>query len=90
MQNHLYEATGHDLQILMSDAEASASRETARRSGLTASEWARRAQRAARYAQTGLSPSSRLGALDHTLTCNHTNIDTGEMLADTERGSVLR
>ena len=78
------------LQILISDAEASALREAASRAGLSASEWARRALRAARDAQTDPSPSRRLDALDRALTCNHPTGDIGEMLADIERGHDLR
>ena len=78
------------LQILMSDAEASAVRQTARRAGLTVSEWAREALRAAGDAQADPSPSSRLDALDRALTCNHPTGDIAEMLADIERGRDLR
>ena len=78
------------LQIVMSDAEAASLRQVARRAGLTASEWARRALRAARDAQAGPSPSSRVDALDRALACNHPTGDIGELLADIERGRDLR
>lgn len=76
------------LQIVMSDAEAASLRHVARRAGLTLSEWARRALRAAHDAQAGPSPGSRLDALDRALTCNHPTGDISEMLADIERGRV--
>ena len=78
------------LQIVMSDAEAASLRRVARRAGLTVSEWARRALRAAHDAQAGPSPRSRLDALDRALTCNHPTGDISEMLADIERGRDLR
>ena len=74
----------------MSDAEAASLRQVARRAGLTVSEWARRALRAARDAQAGPSPSSRVDALDRALACNHPTGDIGELLADIERGRDLR
>lgn len=78
------------LQIVMSDAEAASLRDAARRGGLTLSEWARRALRAAHDAQAGPSSSSRLDALDRALACNHPTGDISEMLADIERGRDLR
>ena len=78
------------LQIVMSDAEAASLRQAARRAGLTVSEWARRTLRAARDAQGGPSPGSRLDALDRALTCNHPTGDVDEMLAEIERGRDLR
>ena len=74
----------------MSDAEAASLRQVARRAGLTVSEWARRALRAARDAQAGPSPSSRVDALDRALACKHPTGDIGELLADIERGRDLR
>ena len=74
----------------MSDAEAAALRQVARLAGLTLSEWARRALRAARDTQAGPSPHNRLDALDRALSCNHPTSDIGEMLADIERGRDLR
>ena len=78
------------LQVVVSDAEAASLRRVARLAGLTTSEWARRALRAARDAQAGPSPHSRLDALDRALGCNHPTGDIGEMLADIERGRDLR
>ena len=78
------------LQVVMSDAEVASLRQVARRAGLTVSEWARRALRAARDAQAGPSPTGRLDALDRALGCNHPTGDVGEMLADIERGRDLR
>ena len=77
------------LQIVMSDAEAASLRQVARRAGLTVSEWARRALRAARDTQAGPSPRSRLDALDRALACNHPTGDLSEMLADIERGKEM-
>ena len=74
----------------MSAAEAASLRQVARRAGLTVSEWARRALRAARDAQAGPSPSSRVDALDRALACNHPTGDIGDLLADIERGRDLR
>ena len=78
------------LQIVMSDAEAASLRQVARRAGLTVSEWARRALRAAHDAQAGPSPRRRPDALDRALACNHPTGDISEMLADIERGRDLR
>ena len=78
------------LQIVMSEAEVASLRQVARRAGLTVSEWARRALRAARDSQAGPSPASRLEALDRALLCNHPTGDIDDMLADIERGRDLR
>ncbi len=78
------------LQVVMSEAEAASLRQVARRAGLTVSEWARRALRAARDAEAGPSRTTRLDALDRALACNHPTSDIQEMLADIERGRDLR
>ena len=78
------------LQIVMSEAEVASLRRVARRAGLTVSEWARRALRAARDTQAGPSPDSRLEALARALRCNHPTGDIDDMLADIERGRDLR
>ena len=78
------------LQIIMSEAEVASLRQVARRAGLTVSEWARRALRAARNAQAVPSPVSKLEALERALNCNHPTGDIDEMLADIERGRDLR
>ena len=78
------------LQIVMSEAEVASLRQVARRAGLTVSEWARRALRAARNAQAVPSPASKLEALERALSCNHPTGDIDEMLADIERGRDLR
>jgi hypothetical protein len=78
------------LQIVASDAEAASLRQAARRAGLTLSEWARRALRAARDAEAGPSRTTRLDALDRALACNHPTGNIAEMLADIERGRDLR
>ena len=78
------------LQIVVSDAEMASLRQVARRAGLTVSEWARRALRAARKAQAVPSPASKLEALERALDCNHPTGDIDEMLADIERGRDLR
>ena len=74
----------------MSEAEVASLRRVARRAGLTVSEWARRALRAARNAQVVPSPASKLQALERALGCNHPTGDIVEMLADIERGRDLR
>ena len=78
------------LQIVMSEDEVASMRQVARRAGLTVSEWARRALRAARNAQAVPSPAGKLEALDRALSCNHPTGDIDEMLADIERGRDLR
>ncbi len=78
------------LQIVMSETEVASLRQVARRAGLTLSEWARRALRAARNAQAVPSPASKLEALERALRCNHPTGDIDEMLADIERGRDLR
>ena len=78
------------LQIVMSEAELASLRQVARRAGLTVSEWARRALRAARNAQAVPSPASKLEANERALRCNHPTGDIDEMLADIERGRDLR
>lgn len=78
------------LQIVMSEAEVASLRQVARRAGLTVSEWARRALRAARSAQAVPSPASKLEALERALSCNYPTGDIDEMLADIERGRDLR
>ena len=78
------------LQIVMSEAEVVSLRQVARRAGLTVSEWARRALRAARDAQAAPSPAGKLEALERALSCNHPTGDIDEVLADIERGRDLR
>ena len=78
------------LQIVMSETELASFRQVARRAGLTVSEWARRALRAARNAQAVPSPASKLEALERALRCNLPTGDIDEMLADIERGRDLR
>lgn len=78
------------LQVVMSEAEVASLRQVAGRAGLTVSEWARRALRAARNAQSVPSPASKLEALERALGCNHPTGDIDEMLADIERGRDLR
>ena len=78
------------LQVVMDEAEVASLRRVARRAGLTLSEWARRALRAARDTQAGPSPASRLEALERALRCDHPTGDIDEMLADIERGRDLR
>ena len=84
------------LQVIVSEEEMVSLRRAARRTGLTLSEWARRALRRARDEQAGSSPGqtpgaeSRLRALERALACNHPTGDIDEMLADIERGRDLR
>lgn len=78
------------LQVIVSEDELSSLRQAARRTGLTVSEWARRALRRARDEQAGPTAESRLRALERALACNHPTGDIDEMLADIERGRDLR
>ena len=78
------------LQVVVSEEEMSSLRQAARRTGLTVSEWARRALRRARDEQAGPTAESRLRALERALACNHPTGDIDEMLADIERGRDLR
>ena len=78
------------LQVIVSEDELISLRQAARRTGLTVSEWARRALRRARDEQAGPTAESRLRALERALACNHPTGDIDEMLADIERGRDLR
>ena len=78
------------LQIVVSEPEMTSLRQAALRTGLTVSEWARRALRRARDEHAGPTAESRLRALDRALACNHPTGDIDEMLADIERGRDLR
>ena len=84
------------LRVTLSEEEMISLRRAARRTGLSLSEWARRALRRARDEQAGSSPvrtlgaESRLGALERALACNHPTGDIDEILADIERGRDLR
>ena len=78
------------LQVIVSEDELSSLRQAARRTGLTVSEWVRRALRRARDEQAGPTAESRLRAVERALACNHPTGDIDEMLADIERGRDLR
>ena len=78
------------LQVIVSEDELISLRQAARRTGLTVSEWARRALRRARDEQAGPTAESRLRAVERALACNHPTGDIDEMLADIERGRDLR
>ena len=87
---------GTRLQVIVSEEEMISLRRAALRTGLTLSEWARRALRRAQDEQAGSSlgqtpgAESRLRALERALACNHPTGGIDEMLADIERGRDLR
>jgi hypothetical protein len=74
------------LQIVVSEDEARQLRKSARRAGLTLSEWARRALRRAQRAQLAATPEQKVRALARALACGHPTVDIGGMLAEIERG----
>lgn len=78
------------LQIVMTEEEAEGFRRSAARTGLTLSEWARRALRRAQKAQASKGPEDKLRALERALTRGHPTADVAEMLADIEKGRDLR
>ena len=78
------------LQIVVEDAEAERFEATARREGLTLSEWARRAMREARRRKRAPSAESKLRALDRALQHGFPTGDIDRMLAEIETGRDLR
>ena len=78
------------LQIVVSEDEARQLRRSARKAGLTLSEWARRALRLARNAQLSANPEQKLRALARALECGHPTTEIGPMLDEIERGRDLR
>jgi hypothetical protein len=78
------------LQIVVSEDEARQLRKSARRAGLTLSEWARRALRRAQRAQLAATPEQKVRALARALACGHPTADIGGMLAEIETGRDLR
>jgi hypothetical protein len=78
------------LQIVMPEAEIEALRKSARKEGLTLSEWARKALKKARQAQKGPTPEGKLKALVRALECDHPTADIDDILTSIERGRGLR
>ncbi len=78
------------MQILVPEREAEEYRQAAEQTGLSFSEWARRALRRARQSQAGRGPDDKLHALDRALGCGHPTGDVDTLLADIERGRDLR
>jgi transposase-like protein len=74
------------LQIVMDAAEVRAIRRIARRNGLTASEWARQALRAARRAEPIKTPARKLAAIREASRHAGPTADVGDLLADIARG----
>jgi hypothetical protein len=78
------------LQIIVSDEEARDFRRAAVRSGLSLSDWARRALAREEQRQTGPRPDRLLEALEQALGCGHPTGDIDDMLREIEAGRALR
>ena len=78
------------LQITMSEKELEALCKSARKEGLTLSEWARKALKQAQQSQGGPTQEQKLTALDHALKCEHPTADIRDILGCVERGRGLR
>ena len=78
------------LQIVMSEEEAARLHRCAARSGLSLSEWARRAMRRFEGEQCGPSAHEKLRALDRALGCAHPTGDIDQILDEIETGRDLR
>jgi hypothetical protein len=78
------------LQIIVSDGEAESFRRAAEGSGLSLSEWARRALGREASRQSGPDTAQVLQALDRALECAHPTGDIDQILAEIETGRALR
>jgi hypothetical protein len=78
------------LQIVVDQAEAEGFERSARKEGLTLSEWARRAMREEQRRRRAPTAESKLRALDRALQHNYPTGDIGQMLAEIEAGRDLR
>ena len=78
------------LQIIVNDSEADIFRRVAESSGLSLSEWARRALGREASRQSGPGAAQVLEALDRALECGHPTGDIDRILADIEAGRALR
>jgi hypothetical protein len=78
------------LQVIVDDRELAGFRRQARNAGVSLSEWARAALRAAARADRRPSVAERLQAVERALACHHPTAAVKDMLAEIERGRGLR
>jgi hypothetical protein len=78
------------LQIIVSDEEAARFRRSAKRSGMSLSEWARVALAREESRASGPDPARMLEALDRALGCAHPTGDIDQILGEIEAGRALR
>jgi hypothetical protein len=74
------------LQIILDDRELREIRQAARRSGLTVSEWARRAMRQARRAGSDADPARKLAGIRAASRHAFPTADIEQMLREIESG----
>jgi hypothetical protein len=74
------------LQVVLSDDEAAALKESAAREGITVSEWVRRSLRDAEMRQTRGRTTERLAAIAAAADYSFPTADIDVMLAEIERG----
>jgi hypothetical protein len=78
------------LQIVMSDDEIEAFRRTAKRQGMTLSEWVRQAMRKVQRSQQSPSAPDKLKAIERALECDYPTGNIEEILSSIEQGRDLR
>lgn len=78
------------LQIIVTDREAESVRRAAEGSGMSLSEWARRALAREASRQGGPNAEQVLEALDRALECAHPTGDIDQILGEIETGRALR
>lgn len=78
------------LQVVITEEELDRFRVWAESQGLTLSEWARQALRAAHQNQLGPSPARKLQALDRALRCQYPTDEIAGLLTEIEAGRGLR
>ncbi len=78
------------LQVVIGDAELEGYRRTARAAGMTVSEWARQALRAAERESSSGDVEAKLAAIRRAvgLEAEGREVDVQEMLAETEAGRL--
>jgi hypothetical protein len=74
------------LQVVLDDRELREIRQAARRSGVTVSEWVRRAMREARRTSAVRDPSRKLAAVRAATKHSYPTADIEQMLAEIEAG----
>jgi hypothetical protein len=74
------------LQVLLDDAELRSIQQLAKRRGMTTAEWVRQVLRAAREADSGRDPRSKLEAIRVASRHKFPTGDIEAMLAEIERG----